>query len=128
MVTNNLENKLVETLDKMMEGVGQGVDFMSAQLPDYIEQLLTWFMIYNLTLFIIGLAIPVIIYKVSKRVLKKCSDDGWWFDSEFIGFMGIILTILLLLISLELINLQWLQILVAPKVWLVEYILQLKGG
>jgi hypothetical protein len=126
---NPLEQALAEILTKSMQGIEKGVDFLSAQLPDVIEQLLLWKMwesiIGNLTLWIFAFFVPLILLlsNVSKA-LSTLSEER--FDKHVL--FSLISGIWILFGSLVLTknsDLEWLQILIAPKIYLIEYAAQL---
>lgn len=122
-MNEELEERLLEFMDKALNGIDASVDFMSEQLPDYINQLLVWYAVYGGIKFALGLVFVGTIYYVYKFASKMLGEG------EFEAFACTALySFITILISVkELINLEWLQILIAPKVWLVEYIGKLAG-
>lgn len=130
-----MNEKLQEAITEMIVKVNDGVDastaFLSAELPDYIQQLLMWHAILSFLLFItailfVGIAV-IIQFKV---ILMKDSEGKLKFREKYShirdGHSTIALMSFLLWLSTAMfftfsINLTWLQIWIAPKVWLVEY-------
>ena len=137
---DELQQKLVDALDKMLNGIDSGVAFMSEQMPDYLQQLIMWFGIYSAIKCLVGVmllvAAPLVQRKLYNRIPLKPKKDGaenwYWHDGYksmtmtdlglFYRLAVIGLPALSAVFGLALINLEWLQILIAPKVWLVEYI------
>lgn len=132
-----MEEKLIEFMDKALEGVDAGVDFVNAQLPDYIEQLLMWYAVKSGIVFAIGIAglvgLAVLWVKRSGvqavpgepgdtlqryRWTMTHDDDG---DPHPLGLIFSVFWSMIFLI-IVLANLDWLKIWIAPKVWLVEYV------
>lgn len=120
-MNENLQAALVEILNRVLSGIDSSVEFMSVQLPDVINQLLLWYAIESAIFSIIGISIlflPFIAYKKLKNKFEK--DDGY---DEFleVHLPTIILLLAVLFTSCSIINLDWLQIMIAPKIWLMEY-------
>jgi hypothetical protein len=130
-MNDKLQERLIEFLDKALNGIDESVSFMSAQLPDYIEQLLTWYLTKGLLTGFLFLAVGLIILKWLFSKLNN--KESFCFDScglsvegsltvIFCGGMGLFMAfggVFDLMSSL--------QILIAPKVWLVEYASKLAG-
>jgi len=116
-----IDKALVEFVSKTMDGVDAAVGFFEAQLPDYIYQLLLWYLVVGFIEFAIGL---VGLFAIGWFVIKKQSP--WVLknldESDGLSALTFVLTALVISPFCELMNLQWLQILLAPKVWLVEYV------
>ena len=125
-MNDNLQQAVTLLINKAIAGVESGAIFLEGQLPDYIVQLLMWHGWYNFILFLGG--IIIMLFTIINGVkfinyLKKpeneqhLSGDA---ESFWVGFT-IIGTIISTFVCIILINFEWLQIWVAPKVWLVEY-------
>ena len=117
-----MEEKLIEFMDKALEGVDAGVDFVNAQLPDYIEQLLLWYAVKSGIWFVLGLLGLIGLFILFRKwhhkfIMTHDSDGVLYFIGIFVGIFPF-----LVFIAMTLGNLDWLQICLAPKVWLVEYI------
>jgi len=138
---STLESRLEKALDKALNSLEKGIDFMSDQLPAYIKELLVWFTIQELIYAIIGLILLIAVPLMATRSIKNIynSDkDGSFKKGKFncdilntggqtIVFGIVMVTIIATAAGIALINLEWLKIMVAPKVWLVEYLVRLKG-
>lgn len=128
-----LEKALTELLTKSTEGIDQAASFLSAEIPDVIQQLLMWHGVYNFTWFVIGILIMIIAvifnykqYKWIKEDYKKDAnnydfdsynwDRGWSFSS-----FNCIQLAALAIFEANTINIQWLKIWIAPKAWLIDY-------
>jgi len=130
-MNTELDIKLLEILNNTTKAIGNGVDFLSAEIPDVIYQLLLWYGIYNLILNIIAIIGFYVQYRVSKWwvvevELKALEDSDFrWIGTVFgIGIGGFVL----LIIWTHLLNLTWLKIWIAPKIWLIEYTASLVKG
>jgi len=118
-----LEQALVDMLNKVTAGVEKGVDFLSAELPDVINQLLMWKMTESLFYTVVGVVSSILIYPLVKTAYKRFVRDC---ETDFaVGMISSFATFPLFIIAIETINLTWLQILIAPKIYLIEYASQL---
>lgn len=133
-MNEQLQQALTAILNKTMSGVDAGVNFLSAEIPDVIHQLLLWKMVESLLIFIGGLILLVIcsvfVYKQTRRVKTGEGTYGSYkanfvFDSDG-DHPGIIGVISVAVFGLGfgiggICNLNWLQIWIAPKIYLIEY-------
>lgn len=121
-MNEQLQNALAEILGKTLNGIDAASAFFFSELPDVIQQLLTWYAVKGFITMLIGLFvwyIPFVSYKkLNARYKNKCGYKNFGDD---VGIPVLFISLLVLLISLELLNFYWLQILLAPKVWLIEY-------
>ncbi len=110
-----LQGYLIKALDKTGNLVDKAVDMVTEQAPLLIQEVLKWYFAYNLILFILGIVVIIgTIYGVRKLV-KYVDADG----AEYLLVAGILAFVGT--ISSSLINLQWLKIWIAPRLWLIEY-------
>jgi hypothetical protein len=129
-----LEQSLVAIINKASEGVDTGVSFLSVQLPDVVHQLLTWKMLESVSYNLLAIVLIVLMIKSFKYIGKGDRIHGEYcnyyketlthnHDGDTDGRI-VITTSGYLLISasaLHYLNLTWLQIWVAPKIFLIEY-------
>jgi len=122
---NKLEDKLIELLNSFQEGLTDAVLFGQEHLPDIVNQLLMWEGVKSFVLFVIGVIILVLCFhpKVLKLQHDLLDDDDYF----------IVVTVMTHVFAIgvgigcALSNLDWLQILIAPKLYLVEYSANLLG-
>jgi len=137
-MNEQLQNALADLLTKANNGIEAGADFLTAELPDVIQQLLMWYGVYNGIKFLAGSAALIILmviwikYSGRGKLINKDNDyrqgnsritfthdrDGNL--SPHIMVTGL-LSFMVMLFSLDAINLTWLKIWIAPKIWLIEY-------
>jgi len=136
-MNEQLQTALTQIIDRAISGIDASADFLSAELPDVISQLLLWYGIESLIYFILFLILSVIMPMACLRLsatVKKSRDDGeeWTkrcgnssitsgsYDaiSGLLRF-SLVLSPIFLIIALN--SLEWLQIMIAPKIWLLEY-------
>jgi hypothetical protein len=125
-----MNNQLQIELSKIVAGINKGtntaVDFLNEQTPELVQQLLMWEGISNLIKCVVGIlltftTILVLIKLVFPVIEKHASDD----KEGFYAGTFVLALIIQRLIFIELYNLTWLKIWLAPKVWLLEYVSKL---
>ncbi len=120
IMNENLQNALTEILNKATSGIDTSVEFMQAELPDVITQLLTWYAVYNGALTLLALLIIAVIAMGWVKLIKINNQSEYGVDVEdFV--IAVMVSTILFVVAIVLFNLEWLQILIAPKIWLIEY-------
>ena len=132
MTTNDqLQQSLSQILEQAVSGVQAGVSLLSAELPDVIHQLLLWKMIESLIWCFVGIFFTVGALRWIVKNSGRGKEDGRKYKETLthddLGdialwspiLIGLLLTIAV--IACFTINITWLQILIAPKVYLIEY-------
>lgn len=130
-----MNEKLQESLSQILDTTLNGVDFLKSELPDVIHQLLMWKMAESLVMCVFGLLMFVFggLYlwknigrgvetdKGFKRTMTHDEDGDLteWFPLAAVPVLVVIITVCTPL------NITWLQIWLAPKVYLIEYAAQL---
>lgn len=122
-MNEELQKALGDLLGKTNKGIDAASDFLASELPEVIQQLLLWHGIYNFIVFIGCLIIPFLCYKASMSAAKKTFllDGKDYFDYPHILIPMIFINFFVFIFSIASINIEWLQIWIAPKVWLLEY-------
>lgn len=110
-MNDELQKALAAMLSKTTSAVEAGVGFLQAELPEVIQQLLMWHMVKSAVFFTIALS----AFMFCAWALKRCWDNDE-FDAMCFALIGAIVTF-----TVALCNITWLQILLAPKVYLIEY-------
>jgi hypothetical protein len=112
-----MNEKLMETADKalveLLDVFIKTKDFAIEQAPDVVQQLLVWKFTISLLCFVITLATPALFLAVTHYLAKKNNDSSFYLPN---------MSLVLLIIPVS--NghiIDWLQIWLAPKVWLIEY-------
>lgn len=134
-MNEQLQNALAAILGKTVEGIDASVEFMQAELPDVINQLLMWYAVKGVVLsgaWVIMTA--VVLYSTKKIYNSRPEDNGvnffWeknsWQDSNTLNFgtyiaLGCAATMLLVTSPMLTKFMDTLQIWVAPKIWIIEY-------
>lgn len=138
-----LINRSIDAAEEVAGGItnatGTALDFLATEIPDVVQQLLIWHAIESFIWFFLGtliLAVPWFVYwkwggrgeptepmygeARYKETLTHFRDGTVHFDAVFgLVLAGAVTTLVGLVVTLD--NLEWLQILVAPKLYLLEY-------
>ncbi|QGT52243.1 TMhelix containing protein [Vibrio phage MZH0603] len=135
-MNEQLQQALAELLNKTLNGIDAGAALLQAELPEVIQQLLLWYAVKGVVHFVFGLFIIClfcfIVYKAVTSKPKDGSSNIFWpkcsfsKDVEFnfgwvcvFGFSAPFIFVSGLYNMADIMD--SLQILVAPKVWLIEY-------
>lgn len=135
MLQEALAKLINESINGVTKGVDAGIEFMGQQLPDVIEQLLMWYALKGFLLFLLGIlfmsSIVFYIKKYQSIDIQSATCSSFWVEYDYHGgntmslatlFLGIGCSILSLVGIFMLYNIMdTIQILVAPKIWLIEY-------
>lgn len=138
--SQGLEGALVDIIQQVSGGVKQGVDFLQAEIPDVVRQLLVWKLVSALVYAVFGIGVIAVSVALMFKALKKPqpikpdahSRYGNYplslcYDEDGDTHPGI-LFIPLVLTGFIIFGLGYasnvmtaVQIYIAPKVWLIEY-------
>jgi hypothetical protein len=148
-MNEQLQKALIDLIGKASNGIDASVSFLSAEIPDVIHQLLLWYAARSAIEFFVGVIIisfGVKIFNmkigVSKDSAKKDYEDGkLWTrycgsakitSTEYDAIMMMpdywkakVFGVFVSMIGAIWVNIDWLQIWIAPKIWLIEYASQL---
>ena len=131
---NETDKQLAEILKKGLETAEKTGNFIVEQAPDLIRQLFIWKTVEYSVYVILGISLIIYFYRWTKKVSKEMKENEDDFEDYFMdSFANILITIgqlSLLITGIILIveNLQDLiQIVFAPKIYLIEYSAKLLG-
>ena len=117
------DQQLAEILKKGLEAAEKTGDFVVEQAPDLIQQLIVWKTCEYIFLIIISIAFMFSLYKWHKSAMKRY-DDFSDFCNEIESFIyGVYAIVVILIFGIALFTsfFNLIQILLAPKIWLIEY-------
>jgi hypothetical protein len=127
-MNEELQSAVTSLISGVLSSADKAGDFLAGELPVYLAQLITWYGVYNFILFIAGLVLfsvlAIVDYKVGKRM------SGVWSDGDFLScyiMAGSLARLFVYILPFAFLNLTWLKIWIAPKVWLLEYMATLGG-
>lgn len=142
-MNEQLQSAVTKILERAISGIDSSVEFMQAELPDVIEQLLVWYAVKGALLSLIGfilitlsLVIVVKSFKSKPEMTDNFKPSILWVRGSYswnrnevvargeacflIGLCSLVMFIIGILMFCT--NLmEPIQILVAPKIWLMEY-------
>lgn len=119
-MNEQLQNALSSILNSSANAIGTAKDFLVAEIPDVVYQLLLWKAIQSAIAFAICVVVIVVWIYFITRLYKWAESIG---EEAWIAFaFGSFLTGAALFSIAECwMNLNWLQIWIAPKIYLLEY-------
>ena len=119
---DELQDALTRALTGAIDTASAAQDFVLAELPDVVSQLLWWKAIESFASFCFGVVFfiaPYYIWKAKRETIYK-----WWHDdcepASVLASLVLSFTSLMGLLTV-LGTWDWIQILVAPKIYLIEY-------
>ncbi len=113
------DQAIAELIDRTVNGIDAGTEFMQEQLPDYIHQLLAWFFWYNVAWATIWLVFMLALLFIAYRLYKIDADPDNKEATVFFLF-GAVPMVPCFFISIDF-WMDALQVHIAPKVFLVNY-------
>ena len=133
-----LQEKTITALTDILTSVTEAKDFVLAELPEVIHQILMWELCSSILDNVVAIVLPIILTVVLLKVWCKpksgTSNRIWSYyeesdryhfkDDDFCLTMFIIsgvISIVTLIISLTAINTTFIKIWLAPKLFLIEY-------
>lgn len=130
-IQNALEQALIKSIDGIQKTGTELVEALYQQAPEVVEQLLMWHGIESLIQCVVGilcLSFIFVHYKIARKVYEKNGVSEW--DDSFYYWLvtvvsGIFVSVLSFGTMVNLVNLKWLKIWLAPKVYLLEYLADL---
>jgi hypothetical protein len=119
-MNEQLQQALLAILTQTVDAVKAGTTFLMAQLPDVIQQLLIWKATQSAIWCGFWLLMSVIILLIIRHYWKPREYyDGYWDTLGPFGIFPFIFCLNFAMIAMT--NYEWLQILIAPKIYLIEY-------
>lgn len=148
-MNEQMQEALTEIIKKASGGIDASISFLSREIPDVVQQLLLWNVVKSGLLFAIGLfflCASVVLWRTkigmskseAREAYKKGepwtryggSGNGSVTSIEYDAIMALpeygksripAAALMILGVIWLTINLGWLQIIIAPKIWLIEY-------
>lgn len=129
------DEQLAKILQKGIEVAEKSGHFIIEQAPDLIQQLIIWKSVSYIFNILVGLSLLYAYYQWYKMVKNKIENNnnnnnkGILWDEDFEDYPGLIISgvfIVIISISILFISIHNLiQIIIAPKIWLIEYTMNL---
>jgi hypothetical protein len=103
------------------------VDWLYAEVPEVVAQFLAWSFAESFISFIISaffiFIYPILYVQIVKKIYVKCEVDTMRNKENFwipVTIAGVITLVISQIVSWNFINLTWLKVWLAPKVFLLE--------
>lgn len=122
-----VDSILADMFEKTATVVHDGTIWLQGQIPDVIQQFLKWKATEDIFFIVIGLLVGLsgfILYRVFWKLHKNAQSDdnnyydgSWMFGVVLSSILGTIISLIIICPNL----LDLLEILIAPKVYLLEY-------
>lgn len=116
-----LATYLIKALDKTGNAVEKSVDMVMEQAPLLVHEMLNWYFTYNLIQFVAG----IVLFGLTIYVAPKITKRHWKTSEGFIIVPVACASIIAFVMCSALVNLQWLKIWIAPRLWMIEYTAEL---
>lgn len=116
-MNDQLQTALADIIGKTTNAISTGVSFLQAELPDVIHQLLMWKAVQSGVFFAALLLLFALGVWSASKVFRHGQKEGYGAEA-FAMFPGAFAAGCLIAVFH---NLAWLQIIIAPKVYLIEY-------
>ena len=130
-IQNTLEKALIKSIDGIEKTGTELIEAFYQQAPEVVEQLLMWHGVESLiqcSVAILALAAPFGYYKIALyiyhkfEIAKERDQSHFWIPSVTIGIMALGLSWAYFIMN---INIKWVKIWLAPKVYLLEYLTEM---
>ena len=112
-----LQQALVEVIRSALDAE----EFIINQTPEAIQQLLMWHAVYSLTVCVLSIMWICFVVVVGIKIIKHITKAEDYTEDFFNWAISGTIWAAFLIPGVLHLNLQWLQIWLAPKVWLIEY-------
>jgi len=122
---NTLDGALTELITSTVAMAEQAGGLVMQEAPIVVEQLLKWNFTTSILGFLTGVLLVVVGLFAAKPSLRACRSGGWAYKLDCEGGVVLAWAVLLAATIAFLWNFTWLQILIAPKLYLLEYAAEL---
>ena len=122
------DKQIAEILKKGLEVAEKSGNFVIEQAPDLVKQLITYKTIETSIYVLIEITLMYLIFRYFKYLYKKNNEDSDFIIDDEFHIIGMIITsligIFLFFVFINDIS-NLIQLIFAPKIYLLEYIAQL---
>lgn len=118
-MNEELQKALFSILSSTINAATAAKDFLISEMPEVIRQLLMWKAIDSGIGFAVGVAWIIAAFFIAKKVRAMLAENELDFPEMALSTGGALCLVLGVSVCAH--NLVWLQILVAPKIYLIEY-------
>lgn len=119
-MNEKLQEALAKILEKTTKGVEGSIELLSGELPELINQILIWYALESFIWFSIGAA-GLVAFKVKFKAISAYRESVDDYDLSYGASYAGQVAWIIISTTLTLSNYTWIKILVAPKLYLIEY-------
>ena len=124
-VRDELVLELSNLVSKISSGADSAAGFFTEQTPEVLRQLVLWYGIRNGILCFTGVIFVAILITVNYYQYRGAINKyETWVEMPVAKWYNTLQILFVIPLS-GFLNLTWLKICIAPKVWLLEYIIEL---
>lgn len=120
-INDLLKTQLSDIIAGIKNGSVKVFEWANGQVPEVIQQFLTWKLLESLLWFSVGAIVFFFCVTGTRRSWKSTTLTSG--DREGFAFLYSIGALIGLIISMF--NLTWVKIWIAPKMYLIEYVIEL---
>lgn len=124
-MNEELQKAVTEMLTSVIDATGTASGFLQSELPDYVNQLLAWKALESGALFFIGIVLAFCLIYFPKKIIVKINEGKKHDRAGYFCILTLACFVVFVFSVVYLLNWDWVQILVAPKAYLVEYAAQM---
>lgn len=130
IISDGLNSALADVLLKASASIGDGVNFLVGQLPEVAQQLLTFVLIQHTVVSMALVVCAICLTYASKRLVLYFLRPSHRLDPKdktevqnFAAFSGVVCAVVALILAVHAIFslLVVVKVIVAPKIYLIEY-------
>lgn len=131
MIENNQEQyheAITKFITEMTAKINNGVSFVSSEIPPVIDEILRWHFYKSVSEMVFGIVLLCLMIASNRFLYKKFKslddDDSYYsYKNESILYVsGLIINVCGGLVTFYyLFSFDWLKIMIAPKLYLIEY-------
>ena len=127
-MNEQLEKTLQSALIDLIETATTAKDFIIAEIPDVVNQLLIWEATKSGLSTAFSILLIVIFFIAWKKIIqieKYLKENNSQFEYNLYGLSFAVSVIIYIPITIQFTSLDWLKIWIAPKLYLIEYAAEL---
>ena len=116
----DLSEAVSHLIEKAISGVDSATGFLSDEIPLSVHELMLWHGVFSFLSFFGCMALSISLV-FSWKPMMSFVREKWSSSDGCIIFVPILFYPLVSVLTIKLFSITWLKILVAPRVFLVDY-------
>lgn len=121
---------LVDSMQRLINSTADATNFLVGEIPAFLHEIVVYYAVYYLILFTTGIGMLLFLLWIWKRY-AGAKVGQWTLSHNHEGNLDVhvlisaIFSSIWIYFALDLINLMWLKVMLAPKLFLIELALSL---